>query len=97
MMSDYWLLLTAFAAGVVLGALFFGGLWWTVRKGLASARPGLWFFGSLLVRSTAVAAGFYIVGGGQWQRLIACLLGFLAVRRGVVKRMRAALAAGMKE
>jgi len=39
-----------FAAGLVLGAIFFGGLWWTVRRGLGAAQPALWFFGGLLLR-----------------------------------------------
>jgi F1F0 ATPase subunit 2 len=30
-------------AGLLLGAIFFGGLWWTVRKGVSSKRPALWF------------------------------------------------------
>ena len=37
-------------AGLVLGAIFFGGLWWTVRKGLSSQQPALWFLGSMLLR-----------------------------------------------
>ena len=45
-------------AGVLLGAIFFGGLWWTVRKGVSSKRPALWFFGSLLLRTSIVLAGF---------------------------------------
>ncbi len=63
-------------AGVALGLAFFGGLWWTVRRGLASTQPALWFLGSLLVRTAVAAGGFYLVGGGQWTRLLACLLGF---------------------
>ncbi|HAT29532.1 MAG TPA: ATP synthase subunit I [Janthinobacterium sp.] len=67
-------------AGAALGALFFGGLWWTVRRGLASSQPALWLFGSLLLRMGATLAGFYAVGGGDWRRLLACLLGFVAAR-----------------
>ena len=43
----------------LLGALFFGGLWWTVRKGVSSTQPALWFFGSLLLRTSIALAGFY--------------------------------------
>ena len=32
--------LLACAAGGALGAIFFGGLWWTVRKGVSSAQIG---------------------------------------------------------
>lgn len=70
----------AAAAGLLLGAIFFGGLWWTVRKGVASPRPVLWFTGSLLVRMGIVLPGFYFVGGGELPRLLACLLGFLIAR-----------------
>jgi len=40
----------ALAIGMVLGALFFGGLWWTVRRGLTAANPALWFGLSALTR-----------------------------------------------
>jgi len=67
-------------AGLALGALFFGGLWWTVRKGIASEHPAAWFLGSLVVRSAIVLAGFYFVAGDHWHRLLACLLGFTLAR-----------------
>ena len=66
--------------GVLLGAIFFGGLWWTIRRGVSSQRPALWFFGSLLLRMTTVLAGFYVVSGGHWERLLVCLLGFVLAR-----------------
>lgn len=66
--------------GIVIGLLFFGGLWWTVRKGLTSNRPALWFMSSLLLRSSAVLGGFYFAADGDWKRLAACLLGFVIAR-----------------
>jgi F1F0 ATPase subunit 2 len=79
-MNEALTLALALVAGAGLGAIFFGGLWWTVRKGIASKQPALWFFGSLLLRMSIVLAGFYFVGLGHWQRLIACLLGFVLAR-----------------
>jgi F1F0 ATPase subunit 2 len=67
-------------AGGALGAIFFGGLWWTIRKGVASKQPALWFMGSLLFRMAISLAGFYFVGRGHWQRLVVCLLGFVMTR-----------------
>ena len=67
-------------AGMALGAFFFGGLWWTVKASVDAARPGLLVFVSLLVRMGITLAGFYLVAGGDWQRLIACLLGFVLAR-----------------
>jgi F1F0 ATPase subunit 2 len=77
--------LLAWMAGVLLGAMFFGGLWWTVRKGLSSKHPAFWFFGSLLLRTSIALAGFYFVSDGHWQRLLLCLLGF-AMARLIVTR-----------
>jgi F1F0 ATPase subunit 2 len=87
-MTETLLLVLAGAAGVVLGAVFFGGLWWTVRKGVSSPRPALWFVGSMLLRSGIVLAGFYSVGGGRWQRLLVCLLGFVIARFLVMRLTR---------
>lgn len=79
-MHEALTLLLAGAAGGAIGAVFFGGLWWTVRKAASSRRPALWFFGSLLLRMGIALTGFYFVFGGQWQRLLLCLLGFVAAR-----------------
>jgi F1F0 ATPase subunit 2 len=78
-------LATAALAGAALGTLFFGGLWWTVRRAAASPRPALWFGPSLLLRMTIVVGGFYLVGGAQWPRLAACLLGFVLARIAVLR------------
>jgi F1F0 ATPase subunit 2 len=72
--------LLAWLAGGVLGAMFFGGLWWTVAKGLSSQRPAVWFLASLWLRITLVLAGFYVVSGNHWDRLMLCLLGFVMAR-----------------
>ena len=82
-MNETLLLVLAFLAGGVLGSIFFGGLWWTVRKGVASAQPALWFSGSLLLRMSIALAGFYFVSGGDWRRLVPCLLGFVIARLAV--------------
>ena len=74
---------SASIAGAALGVMFYGGLWWTVRRGVSSRRAALWFFGSLLLRMGVALAGFYFVAGGQWQRLLLCLLGFVTARVAV--------------
>ena len=89
-MNETLTLALAWLAGGALGAIFFGGLWWTVRKGVSSPRPALWFFGSLLLRMSIVLAGFYFVSGGQWKRLVACLVGFIIARVVVPWLMRPA-------
>jgi F1F0 ATPase subunit 2 len=86
-MSDIPALALALFAGASLGAVFFGGLWWTVQKGVTSQAPALWFLGSLVVRTGVILAGFYLVSQGHWSRLVACLLGFLVARVFVVRRL----------
>ena len=84
---DEWLILSlALMAGVLLGAMFFGGLWWTVKKGVSSKQPAIWFFGSLLLRMSIVLTGFYFVSNGHWQRLLMCLLGCV-IARFIVTRL----------
>jgi F1F0 ATPase subunit 2 len=84
-MNEYLQLTLVFLAGLMLGGVFFGGLWWTVQKGFASPRPALWFLGSLLVRTGVVLGGFYVFGAGDWQRFSSCLLGFMLARFFVSK------------
>ena len=85
-MNEMLTLALAWVTGGVLGTIFFGGLWWTVRKGVSSKQPVLWFFGSLLLRMSIALAGFYFVSGGHWDRLLACLLGFV-IARFIVTRL----------
>ena len=82
-MNETLTLTLAWIAGGVLGAFFFGGLWWTVHKGVSSELPACWFFCSLLMRMSIALSGFYIVGGHDWDRLLACLLGFVVARLAV--------------
>jgi F1F0 ATPase subunit 2 len=86
-MSEIPALALALATGILLGVFFFGGLWWTVQKGVTSERPALWFLGSLLLRTGIILAGFYFVSQGHWSRLAMCLLGFLIARLVVVRRL----------
>lgn len=85
-MNEPLSLVLAFVKGGLLGAMFFGGLWWTVRKGFSSKQPALWFLGSLVLRMVLVLAGFYFVSGGHWERLLVCLLGFF-IARFIVTRL----------
>ncbi len=85
-MADSLSLLSALTAGMALGALFFGGLWWTVRRGIKSRGVALWFIGSMVLRTGLVVLGFHFVMGDSWQRLLAGLLGF-ALARLIVTRL----------
>ena len=67
-------------AGFILGILFFGGLYWTVRIGMESRNPALLFVVSFLVRTTSVLAGFYFLLDGHWEKLVTSMMGFLLAR-----------------
>ncbi|HEV8059280.1 MAG TPA: ATP synthase subunit I [Gemmataceae bacterium] len=86
-MNDVLALPLAFFAGALLGIFFFGGLWWTIQKGVTSELPAIWFLGSLLIRTGIVLAGIYLVSQGHWSRVVACLLGFLIARVIVMRRL----------
>jgi F1F0 ATPase subunit 2 len=80
------LLVESLAAGILLGALFFGGLWWTVRRGLTAANPALWFGLSALARMALVLGVLYYIARAGWTSLLACLCGML-IARVVVARL----------
>ncbi len=83
------MLALAALGGAALGIVFYGGLYYTIRFGIESKTPAVWFSGSMLLRSTLVLVGFYEISGGNGYRLIACLPGFL-LARVVVTRERSA-------
>ena len=70
-------------AGLLIGGIFFSGLWWTVRYGLFRRRPGLWFAFSLLLRMSIFLIAFYFLlnaSGKDSGALVAALLGFMLGR-----------------
>lgn len=79
-MNEIWRVVLALVMGLLLGALFFGGLWWTVQKGLTAKHPAVLFLASMLLRTGITLAGFYVVADHDIQRLVASLVGFVIVR-----------------
>ena len=80
-------------AGGVLGAVFFGGLWWTVQRVAVSPRPGRWLFGSLVLRTAIVVPGLYFLSAGRPVSLGLCLVGFMLARAIVLRATRSRNAA----
>ncbi|ODS84146.1 MAG: hypothetical protein ABS46_04485 [Cytophagaceae bacterium SCN 52-12] len=73
-----------FIAGILSGILFFGGLWYTVRKGVRLRNPFFLFSGSFIIRTAVVMAVFYYISDGSWQRILICTAGFVAARFAVI-------------
>jgi len=87
-MNEALPLVLALLAGVLLGGIFFGGLWWTIRKLSSSKQPALWIFTSLLLRTSFTLTVFYFVARGHWERLLVCLIGFVVARLIVTRLTR---------
>jgi F1F0 ATPase subunit 2 len=83
-MNEPSTLVLAGLAGGALGAIFFGGLWWTIRGGLPSHGPALRFFGSFTLRMSIALGGFFLVTRGDWRNATMCMMGFLAARCAVL-------------
>ena len=67
-------------AGGGLGAIFYLGLWWTVRAVPNSDYPGLLITSSFLVRSALVLGGFFLLVTAHVLYLGAAFAGFLLAR-----------------
>jgi F1F0 ATPase subunit 2 len=78
------------AVGSLSGAIFFGGLWWTVRAGTAARNPAAWFPISLLLRASLIIVGFYYAAADGWQALLLCTGGFLTARAAIFRLLRVA-------
>ncbi len=73
-------------AGMGLGLFYFSGIWWTLRRLPNARRPAFLILGSFALRMTACALVFYLVMDGHWDGLIIALLGFLLIRRVLIRR-----------
>ena len=67
-------------AGAAFGVVYFGVLWLSVRHALGSDHTVAWLAASAAVRIAILLFGFYVVMDGHWQRLAACLAGFIVAR-----------------
>lgn len=85
-MNDWLLLATALIAGLVMGALYFGGLWLTVQRLSDARQPALLALGSLAGRLGMLLLGLYFIAGGQFARIGIYLLGFFIMRTILVRR-----------
>jgi F1F0 ATPase subunit 2 len=88
LMIESRILLLVCLSGIILGFFFFAGLWWTLQKALTSSRPELWFVASFVLRMAVTLLSFYCLSYGRWERLLACLLGFVIARLGVTWCLR---------
>lgn len=79
-MSEIMELLLFLVAGIVLGIIFFGGLWLTVKKGLRAKNSGLIFTVSFAIRMAIMLVSLYYIAQFGWKNVLACLVGLLIAR-----------------
>ncbi|MGR9015015.1 MAG: N-ATPase subunit AtpR [Gammaproteobacteria bacterium] len=73
--------------GAVLGFMYFGGLWLTLRRLTEVKRQTVWVLGSLAIRNVLAVIGFFPVVRLGWQYAIICLVGFTVLRLIWVRRI----------
>ena len=78
----------AFGAGLALGVLYFGGLWWTVRRLPRVRRPHVWTFGSFIIRATVTVAAFVWIANLEWRYAASCMAGFVLLRLVMTRVLR---------
>ncbi len=90
-----WLpdLLLPLGLGLILGGLYFAGLWWTITWLPRSRRPAFTLAASFFIRAALLVAGIVWLTGGQPVRVVAALVGFW-ISRQLSMRWRIALVAG---
>jgi F1F0 ATPase subunit 2 len=78
----------AFLAGILIGILYFGGLYLTVNHMNRTRHPALLMMGSFILRMAVLLFGFYLLrNGGVYQMFIA-LFAVILVKFVMVARVR---------
>lgn len=84
---------TGLGAGLLLGVMFFAGLWWTVDRALLRTNVALWLAASYLIRFALLAGSLYVLSRDNPVRGVAACLGVI-VSRAAVSHFNAITSAG---
>jgi F1F0 ATPase subunit 2 len=95
-LHDVPFLIAMFALGALLASLYLASLWYTVQRIHRDSHPALWLVTSLTVRMVLLLAAFYfILGEGHWERLLTALAGFVTLRTLAIRHVRQTIPAGL--
>jgi len=81
MPADSWHMLWGFAAGLVSGGLYFGGLWLTVTNLAGAKQPYRLLAVSFVLRLSVVLVVFYLLLSLGWGVLSMAMFGLLLARQ----------------
>ena len=70
----------AAAGGVGVGLVYLLLLWRSAQRLTVSRHPVLGEMFGFVLRMAVVLAGLYLIGNGQWERVISGLVGFVLIR-----------------
>lgn len=91
-MIDWLVIVPGLLGGLLIGVVFFGGLFWTIQRLPTAQNPALLFFVSFVVRTAIALGGFYVVAAGNWQRVLVAAVGFFVARVILVRALNPAQA-----
>lgn len=80
MTKAFWEYAALFAVGLILGSVFFGGLWLTVRQLPHTRHPAVLFLASMVLRMAVVLGGIWYFAATDPVAICCCLAGFIAAR-----------------
>jgi F1F0 ATPase subunit 2 len=86
-MSDAAALALALLGGALLGVFYFGTLWLVVRRLDRLTWPAGWLVVTGILRLAVVLVLLALLGGTRWERLVIALVGFVAVRVVLTRRL----------
>ncbi|MDO9494025.1 ATP synthase subunit I [Acetobacterium sp.] len=77
-----------FVGGMLLGLVFFGGLYWTVQKIGQVKYPGPLMLISAVGRMVVLLLGIYFLGGNDMKQFLAVLAGVILVKFLIILSVR---------
>ena len=69
-----------FFVGIILGIVFFGGLYLTIGKLQEAKNPSVLFLLSFILRMVILLGGIYFLSRGGYKEVLFALLGILLVK-----------------
>ncbi|WP_422484749.1 ATP synthase subunit I [Gudongella sp. DL1XJH-153] len=74
------IMVIAFITGVLLGFVFFGGLYFSVNRIADMKHPAVFMLASMIVRMLIVLVGLYLIRGDSLYNIPLALLGIILAR-----------------